>query len=159
MKIHVPGRILSPRPVRLSCFLLIFTAVGCQGPTPPTIEFSGVSFVEKTDEAARYDVLIKVSNPNKEALPLKEAVFTVSGQGGEYFATRRSAEATAPGGLGVVVRLPCVVPPSIVGQEVLVAGSLTYLSHGALSELFFDTGFRRPSEHFSFRIELPAGSE
>lgn len=150
--------------ISLSCIALALG--GCETRRPPQLTLGEAVVTEKTDEAIAFDVAVDMINPNPQELELQEFRYTVAVDGRQVFQGRRSAEASLPAEGGKRVRIPGVVrydqmnwsappapgtpagsPPEEANYR--VSGTLTYIVPGALAEILFDTGVRRPRVGFS----------
>jgi LEA14-like dessication related protein len=147
------------RATTLACTVLALA--GCENRQPPQITLGEASVTQVTSEAVAFDVPVDMINPNLKELELQEFRYTVSVDGRQVFQGRRSAEASLPAEGGKRVRIPGVVrfdqmnwpvppqgsPPEQASYR--VSGTLTYIVPGALAEILFDTGVRRPRAGFS----------
>ncbi len=101
-----------------------------------------------------FDLLVE--NSSRSDAPLVMVRYIVRDGGAEVFRGRRSAEATAPAGGSMHVRLPAVVRAA--GEyganlgALSIAGEMTYLAPGALAEALFDAGWRRPTVQFNVAV-------
>lgn len=158
----------------LACTAPPLALGGCETLRPPQLTLGEAVVTEKTDEAIAFDVAVDMINPNPQELELQEFRYTVAVDGRQVFQGRRSAEASLPAEGGKRVRIPGVVrydqmnwsaPPGAGAEDGVssggsgaslpeqanyrVHGTLTYIVPGALAEILFDTGVRRPRVGFS----------
>jgi hypothetical protein len=139
----------------------IAALAGCENRQPPKLTLVDAAVTQVSTEAIAFDVAVDMVNPNQKELELREFRYTVSVDGRQVFQGRRSAQASLPAEGGKRVRLPGVVrydqmnwpappeggPPPQASYR--LSGSLTYVVPGALAEILFDTGVRKPKVGFS----------
>lgn len=128
---------------------------GCSSYTAPTLEVLDARVVERTEEGAIVQFVVKATNQNNNPLPLRDTRYTLELNGEQVFSGIRSPEATLRRQGEQQVVLPAAVPNSMLGSladgtaRYRLSGSLMYVTPGAFAELLFDTGVRRPSVGFS----------
>ncbi|MDX9910632.1 MAG: LEA type 2 family protein [Phycisphaerales bacterium] len=157
------------RPARGRSALLAIAMVsawlgGCASPRPE-VGLAEVRLRERTDAGAVLALTLDLRNENDIALPLRSLSYSVTVDGREVFRGERSPEATLARFSAQTIEIPAAVrfgeggvePDLISGErEVRVDGTIRYLAPGALAELLFDTGLRRPKVTFTreARVEL-----
>ena len=139
---------------------------GCGGVKRPAIAPAGVSVIELNEGAATIGVAVELRNPNDEELELREFNYRVEIAGREVYAGRRAAQATLPARGSRVIELPAVVHLDTMaisaieadGVRYAIRGSLTYLAPGAIAEILFDSGVRKPEVRFGHEGIAPLAS-
>lgn len=139
--------------------------LGCSTSAPPTIRVTDARIVEQTSEGVSMIFVLEGTNTNTEEITLQRVLYSLSIEGQRVFSGERMAESTLRrlGAqtfiLPVSARWEDIPGPAraegderILGYE--LRGSLQYIAPGALAEVFFDTGMRRPTLRFSIPGEL-----
>lgn len=140
--------------------------VGCRGFAPPVVRVVDARVVEQTDRGIAVDFVLEGTNRNSEEIPLQIVRYSLAIDGDRVFTGERMAEATLRRFGTQTFVLPVAATwddlPS-EGRPVAdaprtrryrLAGTLQYIAPGALAEVFFDTGVRRPSVRFAAEGEL-----
>ena len=139
----------------------------CSAPTPG-IELAGARLRDRSPDGMVIELTLAMRNDHDIALPLRGLSYAVSIDGREVFRGERSPEATLARFGGQTIEIPAAVrfgsdgvaAEDLVGEhEVRVEGTLRYLAPGALAELLFDTGLRRPKARFDRSGIVDLGSE
>ncbi|MEM6751170.1 MAG: hypothetical protein AAF612_11945 [Planctomycetota bacterium] len=121
---------------------------------PPEAEVVAVTPVERTPEADRVLVTLRITNSEGVELPLREAAYTVRGPDGASRSTRAQVFATAPAEGEQWVRLPI----SVARDEALamdpdpvyrVSGSITYEPPGEFRRILTDSAVPLPAVLFA----------
>jgi hypothetical protein len=160
------------RPVRLGAGIFVTFAMcalmgACSSYRSPRLQVVSVQTREETDEALVFDMFVAASNDNDVAVPLRQMDYQVQiGQPAvaPMFSATRSPEATLRRLGTQELRIPVVVrkagaqgrPTGV--QEFTFRGDLLYITPGALAEVLFDTGVRRPTVSFSDSGQIDFGS-
>lgn len=149
--------LMAMRCVCASALLLLATGlagVGCSTVETPQLTVVDARITEETDEGVMIEFTLEGVNENPQELPLREVTYTLSVDGRRVFSGQRSAEATLRRLGNQRFLLPAVVPASaevgpLPGSTYRVSGQAVYLAPGAIAELLFDSGVRRPRVSFS----------
>ena len=139
--------------IRALLFSLVLCLLsGCSSTQAPGLVVQSAELTERTDAGMVITFTIVADNANDEALPLRDATYTVSLDGKQVFSGTRSAQATVRRFGTQTFTLPAAVPldgPPPTGIEPFqISGRLKYLVPGALAETLFDIHVRRPSTYF-----------
>lgn len=124
---------------------------GCSSTRPPGLTIQSAELTEQTDAGMVVTFTVLADNPNPDALPLRDAQYTVSLAGKPVFSGVRSAQATVRRFGTQTFTLPAAIPATPAGRGVEpfeISGKLTYLVPGALAETLFDIHVLRPSTSF-----------
>ena len=160
----------------LAATVAIACSSGCSWYKPPTMQAAGARVIDIAanlpseaqvaegssagGSGVAIEVMLDVTNPNDEGLPLRTVDYTVEIDGKEVYSGMRSAEATASRDSTQRVRLPASFVPSRVGvdpvgiKEYRVIGTMTYVTPGAFAQALFDSGARVPSVSFTTTGEI-----
>lgn len=137
---------------RLPIALLVFACAlaGCSGLTPPTFTVTDVRLTSETSEAIAFDLTIQGENTNDEELPLENVSYSFSLDGVGSYRGKRNAQATLPAGATQSFTIPVAIPvesaPIPDGERrYAFSGRVTYIIPGAIAEILFDSGVRRPT--------------
>jgi hypothetical protein len=107
---------------------------------------------ERSDEGMAVVFTLDAANANQEAVPLREATYSLELEGKPVFRGVRSAEATLRSRGTQQFALPAAFPLSMLPASGAVryrlSGSIEYITPGAFAEVLFDTGVRRPDASF-----------
>ena len=146
----------------VACSLL----VGCSTGEPPSIRLAEARVLEETAEGIAVEFLLEGVNYNDKELPLQRVLYSLAIDGQRVFRGERMAEATLRRrGMQTFV-LPVSIrwedlPPEARGEgddetvfRYRLTGVMQYIAPGALAEVFFDTGVRRPSVRFAAEGEF-----
>ncbi len=136
---------------------------GLQGIDQPTVEVVDAQVVEQSAQGARVVVLLRVTNPNAEELPMPRVTCDLDVVGGGRFTFTDVPYATAPGGGSQVLSVPAgLLGPSAVGKRYTVRGTVVFEPEGQLRRVFTDTGLPLPRASFAgegvLTDALPAGA-
>jgi hypothetical protein len=159
-----PARCLAT--VTLALIAMLATG-GCQLYPSPNVEIDPTArLVERSQEAVRFDILLKLENPNDETLELREFKYSISVNGKRVYEGRRDPGANLAAGATKELELPAVVrydalgwtevPPSTEWQ---LNGHLVYLEPERLAEVLLDTGIYRPKVRFNALGEVDLRSQ
>jgi hypothetical protein len=131
--------------------LLCVALAGCST-QPPRISVQSAALTDRTDAGMVVNFTMLADNPNSEALPLRDASYTVWLGDKPVFSGVRSAQATVARFGTQTFTLPAAVPaaqaPFAGNQSFRIAGKVKYLVPGALAETLFDVHVVRPSTDF-----------
>jgi LEA14-like dessication related protein len=139
---------------------------GCSSIRSPRFEVISIEEVERRDEAVVLNFTLTADNPNDAAIPLKQADYALSLDGARVFKGSRSAEAVVQRYGKQTIVLPVVVPAdrfdlALFAQpgeiDYTLSGQIEYVTPGALAELLFDTGVRRPGASLGIRGVIETG--
>lgn len=140
--------------------------VGCSGFAPPAIRVVDARVIEQTEHGIAVDFVMEGVNANSEEIPLQIVRYSLAIDGERVFTGERMAEATLRrfGSQTFVLpvaatwdALPSDRPEGDESPRVRryrLSGTLQYIAPGALAEVFFDTGVRRPSVRFAAEGDL-----
>jgi hypothetical protein len=132
--------------------LLCLVAPGCSSVRAPSLTVESAKLTERTDAGMVITFTVLADNPNGQALPLRDATYTVWLADKPVFSGTRSAQATVSRYGTQTFALPAAVPlsgsPSVGTEPFRITGRLMYIVPGALAETLFDIHVRRPSTHF-----------
>lgn len=138
--------------------ILMTALTGCAVLRPPAVEVLGAELTERTDEATRLEIHVRLRNPNDEALEILQYDYRVEVDGAPDYLGRRAGMTTMGPGSTTEAMLPAVIvgrtTGNVGGWRVggwRVGGTVQYLTPGALADILFDTGVRRPKARFSGR--------
>lgn len=131
-------------------------ASGCSSYVAPSMEVADARVTDRTTEGLAIAFTIDAENSNEDALPLREAAYSVELDGQRVFTGVRSAEATLRRYGSQQFTLPAAVPSLLLAQLPMgaqhvryrISGSVEYITPGAFAEVLFDTGVRRPTTSF-----------
>jgi hypothetical protein len=151
--------------------LLVIAAANCLGPAgcstykDPELSVAAAEITERSPEGAVISFTVSAANPNPDALPLKDASYTLELNGKVVFSATRSAESTLRRLGTQKFVLPAAVPASELAEfesgglvTYRLSGTLQYVTPGALAELLFDTGVRQPDVSFSQTGQIDLGA-
>jgi LEA14-like dessication related protein len=130
-------------------------SAGCSSYTPPSMEVADARVTERTQEGVALAFTIDAANPNDDALPMREATYSLEIEGQRVFTGIRSAEATLRRRGSQQFILPVGIPASALTGltagtvRYRISGNVEYVVPGAFAELLFDTGVRRPEASFA----------
>jgi LEA14-like dessication related protein len=156
-------------PAKIALLVSLTTlSVGCSRFAAPTLKVVDARVAEQTAEGISVDFILEGSNSNGEEIPLQLVKYSLSIDGERVFKGERMAEATLRrfGSQRFVLpvastweNLPGAgTEPTADGppreRRYRLSGTLQYIAPGALAEVFFDTGVRRPSVSFATEGEL-----
>lgn len=143
---------------------------GLQGVASPTVEVVDAQVVEQTAQGARVVVLLRVSNPNTEELPMPRVTCDLDIVGGGRFTFTDVPYATVPGagndddaqpGTQVISVPAGLLGSAVAGKRYTVRGTVVFEPEGQLRRVFTDTGLPLPRSSFSgegvLTDALPAG--
>lgn len=142
------------------------TLVGCSGFAPPSVRVVDARVIEQTEHGIAVDFIMEGVNANSEEIPLQVVRYSLAIDGERVFTGERMAEATLRrfGSQTFVLpvaatwdALPSDRPEGDDSPRVRryrLSGTLQYIAPGALAEVFFDTGVRRPRVRFAAEGDL-----
>jgi hypothetical protein len=119
-------------------------------PKPITLPNTEVLQVRKaisSAEAARYEITLRLTNPNDFALPLTNARYTLS-LGGEGYTGAALPNSTLPASGVIDVKLPAVILADQIGPNYTVRGDIEMLPPGQVKQLGYDMGVPQPTVPF-----------
>ncbi|MDX2130788.1 MAG: hypothetical protein SFY69_01890 [Planctomycetota bacterium] len=133
---------------------------GCSSGAPPRTQVLGAAPGERTPEGAQVVFEVAATNPNREALHLRDVRYEVWSGGTRVFEGERSAEATLPGYATRSVFLPAGIPARTglaPGAPLRITGEITYRPLGVIRQTLEESGW--PALTSSFEGEAtPAPS-
>lgn len=146
----------------LAFALLGATLPGCTNFAAPEIRVVDARVAEQSPQGVSIAFVMEGANSNSEEIPLQLVRYTLDVDGRRVFSGERMAEATLRRFGTQTFILPVAVPwddlpersPDEGARRYRLAGSLQYIAPGALAEVFFDTGVRRPSVRFAAEGDL-----
>ncbi|MGP1308650.1 MAG: LEA type 2 family protein [Phycisphaerales bacterium] len=150
----------------LSLLASLAPLVGCGGFSAPKIRVVDARVLEQTEHGVSVDFVLEGQNDNSEEIPLQVVRYSLSIDGERVFTGERMAEATLRRFGTQTFVLPVAAEwedlpndrpegdLSVRTRRYRLAGTLQYIAPGALAEVFFDTGVRRPSVRFVSEGEL-----
>ena len=122
---------------------------------PPTFAVADIAIADSTPEATILQITLLGENTNSEPTPLYEIQYSMTIDGTVVESARRSPQATIPAHGSQEFVFPVAVPVTAIDPARLavaayrVSGSVTYILPGTITELFFDSNIRRPSQNFA----------
>ena len=160
------------RHIWLLMALLVVAAAGCRladrfrldrVPTPRT-KVTAVKVTERTDEGARIEITVELTNPGDVALALVSAGYTVRVGGAAPVTFSSQPNRTLPAGGSQTVTLPAVLAlsggtsgggePARTLPGVVVTGSIVYEPPGEIRQLLTESKVPLPSAQFRYRGQL-----
>ncbi len=155
-------------PAKIALLLALVSATtGCKQFVAPTLKVVEARVHEQTAEGIAVDFVIEGANANEAEIPLQLVKYSFSIDGERVFRGERMAESTLRryGSQRFILPVATTWDKLPIGHEPTAAdqprvrqyrlwGTLQYIAPGALAEVFFDTGVRRPSVNFSTEGEL-----
>jgi hypothetical protein len=128
----------------------------CSSYRAPALSVAAARVTDSSPEGLALAFTIDAENSNTEALPLREVRYSLDLEGKRVFSGVRSAESTLRRLGTQQLTLPAAVPTSALTRlaasgpvSYRLRATITYITPGALAEVLFDTGFRRPKVSFS----------
>ena len=123
--------------------------------TVPTVKVTAARMAEASDDGIRMEIMLMLSNPNDEPLPLTRVRYTVRlGGAGQYEGDTRP-NTTLPAGREQELILPAAVATSGAAGggavSYTVEGAIEYLPPGEVRELITEMGVPLPKVDFSGR--------
>jgi hypothetical protein len=118
-------------------------------PTPvshPDVAISRMDLVASSNEATRYDLVLTLTNPNDEALPLVASDYTVEVNGAKY-RSDSLPNATLPASGSVTFALPAIITAA-PGNQFSAQGEIEYFPPGQIKRLFYELGWPKPRVPF-----------
>ena len=132
--------------------------------TPPRLNVQGVEIVEAGPGGVRLLIRIEAVNGSDEQIPLIDARYRVSVDGGGRYTFESTVHRTLPPRSSSVFTLPAAVPlTSAAAARCEVRGSVVYNPPGGLRRLLTESSVPLPSSALSYegalvaRPVLPAG--
>lgn len=136
---------------------------GCSSYRAPVLSIADARIIDATPEGAAIVFTLDARNDNTEALPLREVRYSLELGGKRVFTGVRSAEATLRRRGTQQLKLPAAIPAETLARvtrandgevSYRLRGTITYITPGALAEVLFDTGVRRPKVSFAGQGKL-----
>ncbi len=117
----------------------------------PATRVVAVESVEVGPDAMRAEVVVALTNPNDEPLPLTEARYTLEIAGLGTYKGQTTPNAVVPAEGEITLRLPAAIAGSgpSIGMGYNVGGSIQYFPPGELRHITYDVGVPLPSATFS----------
>jgi len=123
----------------------------------PTAEVTGIAVTDRSNDGARVEVMVLVTNDNDFPLPLTASRYRVTVAGVGDFAFDDHPHVTLPANSSQPVTLPAAfaMSPDAGGGAVQVAGTFTYEPPGQFRKAMTDSGIPLPKVGFdgSGRLE------
>jgi len=113
----------------------------------PKFTVDAVELEQVSDAGSALRVVLTVTNPNDDPVPLVDTTYTLTVDGTRY-TTTTNPNAEAPALRSVTFALPAVIVGSATGSYA-VEGSITYKPLGQLREVLTDIGIPLPTTRFS----------
>jgi len=132
--------------------ILLFTlcSVGCVGIQSPTAQVVSATVVEESATASRVIVVVKVTNPNSEELPMTRVSLDLDVRGGGRYQFTDTPYATLPASGDQLLVLPASLSGSgLQGSVFDVSGSIVFEPAGAIRKVMTENGIPLPSSSFS----------
>jgi LEA14-like dessication related protein len=148
----------------LTCTLLLMF-MGCKAYdafkepalSPIKIEKADVILVNQSDEAAKFDVVLTVNNPNKTPLPLVSSSINLAltGHGGASANTLHHRTVPANGTQTVTISIVILTTEKVTAKtDYSVKGELRYQPPGEFRKLLTDSKVPLPAAAFSFQGQM-----
>ncbi|MBX3358430.1 MAG: LEA type 2 family protein [Phycisphaeraceae bacterium] len=140
-------------------FLALLAALlaGCSDYKEPRLSVANVAVAQESPEGLVIAFTVLAENQNNVALPLREVRYALDLDNKRVFEGTRSPEGTvrADGSHRMVIPVALAIGPGSDASDALperptgehryrLAVNLTYITPGALANVLFDTGVRRP---------------
>ncbi|MBY0111430.1 MAG: LEA type 2 family protein [Phycisphaerales bacterium] len=142
--------------------LLSISLGGCFGVVSPTLTVVEIRPETATPEGRRFVVVVDAENRSENALPLKDATYTLSIDGKKVFEGQRSPESTLRKFATQRLLFPVSVPNGVLASSgtasYRVSGSVVYLPPGKFNEILYDYRLIRPTTGFSGSGQLDLGA-
>jgi LEA14-like dessication related protein len=141
---------------RLGAVLLVMVGItGCQGFNftlkKPKAQVAQVAVTEASEQGARVETTVRITNPNRTVLPLEQAYYRVTVDGAEPFAFTTVPAAALPGEGTQTLTLPAAVASdgqSLAGRSYTVRGYASYRPPGEVEAVLYGSGWPLPKTHF-----------
>lgn len=161
---------MNPRLLTVLLAALILLPGGCQvfrlprlpkSIKSPAARVVAVETRETGPDAVRAVVVVALTNPNDEPLPLTEARYTLEISGLGTYKGQTSPNAVLPSEGEITLRLPAAILGSgaTVGMSYSVGGMVQYHPPGELRHITYDVGVPLPSATFSGSGQVIASTE
>lgn len=111
----------------------------------PQITVESVRRVAVSPAGSQYEIVLTLTNPNKEPLPLTLASYQLQ-IGGESYSTQANPNAELPVGQTLTIRLPAAIVAQ--GNDYSLSGSVHYKPLGQLRDVMTDVGIPLPRQAF-----------
>lgn len=133
------------------CVMLGGTLGGC-GLTAPRLTVTDVHAAEVEPTGKVIMIVVEAQNLSNDALPLRDATYSLSLNGRRVFTGKRSPESTLRMFGAQKISLPVAlpregVPPAGIAKYE-VSGSVVYLPPGRFNEILYEYGLLRPTTSF-----------
>lgn len=144
---------------------LVFAAMigGCSTTLPPTFSAESIRELESFEGRTRMVFIINAQNPNKDPIPLEQAIYSVAIGGENVYSGLRSPEVTLPGYSSLSFELPAVVDSQMlrVGRDVqyMILGSVKYHVPGVLADVLYDADLKIPEAPLAIHGVISLGEE
>ncbi|HAI13188.1 MAG TPA: hypothetical protein DCM28_15880 [Phycisphaerales bacterium] len=125
--------------------------------SPIVVESAQVKLVKQSDEAAQFEVILTITNPNTTPLPLVESTLMLDIDGHGTASTNYLLHRTAPALLSQTVIIPVVIVTSeqvSAGTSWSTKGSITYQPPGEFRKLLTDSNVPLPSAAFDLQGQM-----
>lgn len=126
---------------------------GCSSVKPPRFEAVSARPAGQTADGVVLVFELRATNDNPKPMPLRVADYTLYLDGEPVFTGQRSPEATIRRYGTQTFELPAVIPFATAAPSGLIpyeiAGTVSYLEPGRLSELLFDSEVKVPKAGLS----------
>lgn len=140
----------------LTLAFVLATLVGCQVlpkpkiPVPinlPTTQVLQVRQTASSAEATRFEITLRLSNPNDFPLPLTNANYTLK-LAGQPYTGATLPNTTLPASGAIDLKLPAVILAENLGPNYTLQGSIQLLPPGQVKQLGYEMGIPQPTTHF-----------
>lgn len=134
----------------LALIFVSLSSVGCVGIQSPTAKVISARVVDESATASRVIVVVKLTNPNDEELPMTRVSLDLEVRGGGRYQFTDLAYATLPANGEQTIELPASVSGSgLVGSVFEVRGRVVVVPAGAIRKVLTENGIPLPSTSFS----------
>ena len=126
-------------------------------PATPTATVRNVSLVKQTDQGAKIEAVVLLSNPNATPLPLVEYRYSLKVDGGGSFEGADQVHRTLPASARQAVHLPAAFATEgmdLRGASYTIDGSISYRPPGQLRKLMTESKIPLPCVHFQANGQL-----
>ena len=121
--------------------------------TAPTVKVTAARMAEASDEGIRMEIMLMLSNPNDEPLPLTRVHYTVRLDGSGRYDGDTRPNTTLPAGRQQELVLPAAVATASAAAggtvSYTIEGAIEYLPPGEVRELITEMGVPLPKVDFS----------
>ncbi len=143
-------------PLLLTLAALTLTGCAFSGIKAPQARVEAVRLVEQTEQGARVEVTLALTNPNDKALPLNRTEYSVKlSEGGSYrFSDESNRTLPAKGTQTILLPAAFATDGNINGAAYEVRGDVSYTPPGQLRRSLTESGLPLPTVNFSQKGKL-----